>query len=59
MDQAVKEAIYRAVGKEPFAQALEMELVELELGYSAVEMTYNPQTMDNIYSRAHGGVILA
>jgi acyl-CoA thioesterase len=57
MDQTVKDAIYRAVGKEPFAQALEMELVELDLGYSAVEMIYNPQIMDNIYRRAHGGVI--
>lgn len=57
MDQAVKEAICRAVGEEPFARALEMELVELDLGYSAVEMIYHPQTMDNIYSRAHGGVI--
>ncbi|MFO7971284.1 MAG: PaaI family thioesterase [Desulfobacterales bacterium] len=57
MDQTVKEAIYRAVRKEPFARALEMELVELDLGYSAVEMIYHPKTMDNIYGRAHGGVI--
>ena len=35
MDSKVRQAIYRAVEKEPFAQALNMELVELELGYSA------------------------
>ena len=57
MDQAVRDAIYRAVEKEPFARALNMELVELELGYSAVEMTYDPSTMNNIYDRAHGGAI--
>ena len=57
MESAVREAIYNAVEKEPFARALNMELVELELGYSAVEMIYNPSTMDNIYDRAHGGAI--
>jgi acyl-CoA thioesterase len=59
MDQAVKEAIYRAVKKEPFAQAMNMELVALDLGYSVVEMTYDPATMNNIYDRAHGGAIYA
>ena len=42
MDQAVKECILKAVKKEPYAVALNMELVELEKGYSAVEMTYDP-----------------
>jgi acyl-CoA thioesterase len=59
MDQAVKEAIFRAVKKEPFAQALKMKLVALDQGYSAVEMAYDPAAMDNIYGRAHGGVIFA
>ena len=57
MDQKVRTAIYRAVENEPFVRALNMELVELELGYSAVEMTYDPSTMSNIYDRAHGGAI--
>jgi len=57
MDQSVKECILHAVKKEPFAQALNMELVELGKGYSAVEMTYDPETMSNIYGRAHGGAI--
>jgi len=59
MDQAIKEAIFRAVQKEPFAQALKMELVALDEGYSAVEMAYDPAAMDNIYDRAHGGAIFA
>ena len=57
MESTVKEAIYNAVEREPFARALKMKLVELELGYSAVEMRYNPSMMDNIYDRAHGGAI--
>jgi acyl-CoA thioesterase len=57
MDPKVRQAIYRAVEKEPFARALNMELVELELGYSAVEMIYDASAMNNIYDRAHGGAI--
>ncbi len=59
MDQNVKAAIYRAVEKEPFAQMLNIKLTELEQGYSAVEMIYDPATMDNIYARAHGGAVFA
>ncbi|MCP4367903.1 MAG: PaaI family thioesterase [Deltaproteobacteria bacterium] len=59
MNQSVKECIIKAVKEEPYARTLNMELVELEKGYSAVEMTYHPETMDNIYSRAHGGAIYA
>jgi len=57
MDPQVKNAIYTAVKTEPFARALKMELVALELGYSHVEMDYDPETMDNIYQRTHGGAI--
>ncbi len=59
MEQNVKEAIYRAVASEPFAQALKVELVELAEGFSAVEMNYTPALMDNIYGRTHGGAIFA
>ena len=59
MDQSVKKCILKAVKEEPYARALNMELVELEKGYSAVEMTYDPETMNNIYGRAHGGAIYA
>ena len=57
MDPKVKDAICTAVETEPFAQALKMELVKLDLGYSHVEMDYNPEAMDNIYQRTHGGAI--
>ena len=59
MDQKVRHAIYDAVEKEPFAKAMKIQLVELKLGYSAVEMIYDPVNMNNIYERAHGGALFA
>ena len=57
MDPVVKQAIFKAVEKEPFAQQLNMQLIELADGYSVVEMMYDPAGMNNIYQRAHGGAI--
>jgi len=37
MDEGVREAIYRAVQTEPFTQALRMELIALEEGYSVTD----------------------
>jgi acyl-CoA thioesterase len=59
MDQRVRNAIYNAVENEPFAKAMKISLVKLELGYSEVEMIYNPTHMNNIYERAHGGALFA
>jgi acyl-CoA thioesterase len=59
MDQTLKDAIYAEVAKEPFAQLLKMQLVELALGFSAVEMDYDPTVMDNLFARTHGGAIFA
>jgi acyl-CoA thioesterase len=59
MDQKVKSAIFNAVDNEPFAKAMKIRLVKLELGYSTVEMIYNPTHMNNIYERAHGGALFA
>ena len=57
MDPTIKNAICTAVASEPFALALKMDLIDLQLGYSHVEMDYDPETMDNIYQRTHGGAI--
>jgi acyl-CoA thioesterase len=57
MDPDIKTAIYQALETEPFSRAMKMKLVKLESGYSVVEMIYQPEIMDNIYSRAHGGAI--
>jgi len=59
MDPQVKEAIFKAAKKEPFARAMQMELLKLEDGHSVVRMNYEPEKMDNIYARAHGGAIYA
>jgi acyl-CoA thioesterase len=59
MDQKVRNAIFSAVEKEPFAKALGVNLMELELGHSVVEMKFDPATMNNIYKRAHGGALFA
>lgn len=59
MDPKVKNAIYNAVKKEPFAKAMQIQLAELEQGYSVVEMDYDPENMNNIYDRAHGGAVFA
>jgi len=57
MDAKLKEALFKAVRKEPFAQAFNITLEELDLGYSVVEMKYDPDRMDNIYQHAHGGAL--
>jgi len=59
MDQKVREAIVRAVKTEPFARALNMELVELGKGHSVVQMTFEPAQMNNLFGRAHGGALFA
>jgi acyl-CoA thioesterase len=59
MDQKVRNAIFNAVEKEPFAKALKINLIELAPGHSLVEMKYDPASMNNIYERAHGGALFA
>ncbi len=59
IDSRVRAAIYREVKTEPFARSMGMELVELDAGYAAVEMTFDPDAMGNLYGRAHGGALFA
>ena len=59
IDSRVRAAIYRKVETEPFARNMGMELVELDAGYAAVEMVFDPETMGNLYDRAHGGALFA
>ena len=58
MDPKVKEAILRQVEKEPFAKKFGLRLVDLEAGYSKVEMDFTPD-MENIFGMAHGGALFA
>ena len=59
MDERLRNAIAAAVTREPLARTFGMNLVELEEGFSAVEMEYRPETMDNLFGRAHGGALFA
>lgn len=59
IDPEVKKKISKAVETEPLARTLNMRLAELAAGYSRVEMHYVPESMANIYSRAHGGAIFS
>lgn len=57
MDPRVRAAIETAVVHEPFARSMGIELLQLEDGYSLVEMVYDPSRQNNIYGRAHGGAV--
>jgi len=59
MDARVREAIFEATKTEPFCRLMGVTLAELEEGRSVVEMDYDPDRMDNIYGRAHGGAVFA
>jgi acyl-CoA thioesterase len=58
MDNRVKEAIFRKVEHEPFAQKFGIKLLDLDDGYSKVEMKLSPD-MENILGMAHGGALFA
>ncbi|MBW2107893.1 MAG: PaaI family thioesterase [Deltaproteobacteria bacterium] len=56
MDDSLKQALIRKVREEPFARKLSLELVDLNDGYSVVEMTFT-KDVENIFGMAHGGAI--
>ena len=56
MEEHIRRAIFRKVKEEPFARKLNLELVDLDDGYSVVEMTFT-KDMENIFGMAHGGAI--
>jgi acyl-CoA thioesterase len=58
MDSKVRDAIFRHVEREPFAKKFGLCLVDLQAGYSKVEMTFSPD-MENIFGMAHGGALFA
>ena len=58
MDENVKKAIFEQVSKEAFSKKIGLKLVDLQAGYSRVEMTFTPD-MENIFGMAHGGAIFS
>ena len=58
MDPKIREAIFRQVAAEPFAQKFGLQLTDLGEGYSRVEMVFTPD-MANMFGAAHGGALFA
>jgi acyl-CoA thioesterase len=58
MDNKVREAIFNKVENEPFAQKFGITLLELDEGYSKVEMKFTPE-LENFLGTAHGGALFA
>jgi acyl-CoA thioesterase len=58
MDEKTRQAIFREVEREPFAQKFGLRLVDLEEGYSLVEMAVT-NDMENILGMTHGGALFA
>lgn len=58
MNERVKEAIFKRVEKEPFAQKFGIKLLDLDDGYSKVEMRFTLD-MENFLGTAHGGALFA
>ncbi len=58
MDERIKEAIFKKVEAEPFAQKFGIRLLDLEEGYSKVEMKLTSD-MENFFGMAHGGALFA
>jgi len=58
MEEVVRRAMVKRVKEEPFARKMNLELLELNDGYSVVEMTF-AEDMENIFGMAHGGAVFA
>jgi len=58
MDDQVRESFFKQVEKEPFAKKFGFRLLDIEEGYSKVEMDLTPD-MENLWGNAHGGAIFA
>ncbi|MCD6570354.1 MAG: PaaI family thioesterase [Deltaproteobacteria bacterium] len=58
MDKKIKDAIFKKIEEEPFAQKFGIELIELDEGYAKVQMDV-AHYMENIFGMIHGGAIFA
>lgn len=58
MGGEIFDAIRKRVEEEPYAQKMGLKLIELDYGYSLVEMTFS-KDMENIFGMAHGGAVFS
>ena len=56
MKNEVFDAIYKKLESEPYANKLGLKLINLDYGYSMVEMSVTEE-MENMFGMAHGGAI--
>jgi len=56
MDEKIKAAFIKQVKEEPFAKKIGLKLVDIDEGYSRVEMKFTPD-MENLFGTAHGGAL--
>ncbi len=53
-----KRLFLKQVQQEPFAKKFGLRLIDIEDGYSRVEMKFTPD-MENLFGLAHGGAVFA
>ena len=58
MNETIKKAILRQVEAEPFTKKFDLRLIEVQEGYSKVEMVFTPD-MENMFGMAHGGALFS
>ncbi len=58
MNEKIREAIFRELEEEPFAKKFGIKLLDLDEGYSKVEMKFTPD-MEDFLGMAHGGALFA
>jgi acyl-CoA thioesterase len=58
MDDQVRKAFFKQVEIEPFAKKFGLRLLDINDGYSMVEMQFAAD-MENLSGKAHGGAIFA
>jgi len=58
VENKVFDAIYKKLKSEPYANKLGLKLINLDYGYSMVEMSVTKE-MENIFGMAHGGAIFS
>lgn len=58
MNAEVKDGIFKQVEREPFARKLGIRLVEIDEGYSRVEMVFT-KDLENMFGMAHGGALFS
>jgi acyl-CoA thioesterase len=58
MNETVRKAIFKKVSEEPFAKKFGLRLIEIQEGFSKVEMVSTPD-MENMFGMTHGGALFA